>query len=153
MIARRLAPCVATAVQHTRSEAEQRACRFAFSFVLSSPISMFDLLFFHLLWVFALLAVVLAVCCVVNWLWPDESLDGSRIFMTVALFALIFDAALTFLVFADSQLRYGKFSSALAFGGRACTYGLAGAAGFCFARLREQRRSRRFQALRINAAP
>jgi hypothetical protein len=113
---------------------------------------MLELLLFHLLWIFALLAVVLAVCCVVNWLWPDESLDGSRIFVTVALFALGFDAALTFLVFADSQQRYGRFSSAIGFAGRACAYGLAGAAGFCFARLREQRRSRRFQALRITAA-
>jgi hypothetical protein len=112
---------------------------------------MLELLLFHLLWMFALLAVVVAVCCVVNWLWPDESLDGLRIFMAVSLFALAFDAALTFLVFADSQQRYGKFSTTVAFAGRASAYGLAAAAGFCFARLREQRRSRRFQALRMNA--
>jgi hypothetical protein len=113
---------------------------------------MLELLLFHLLWIFALLALVLAVCCVVNWLWPDESLDVLGVFVTVAVFALIFDAALTFLVFADSHQRYGAFSSTAAFAGRACAYGLAGAAGFCFARLRRQRRSRHFQALSMNAA-
>jgi hypothetical protein len=117
-----------------------------------SPISMLELLLFHLLWILALLALVLGVCCVVNWFWPDESLDGVRIFVTVAAFALVFDAALTFLVFADSQQRYGTFSSAIAFAGRACAYGLAATAGFCFARLRKQRQSRRFEALRMNAA-
>ncbi|GAB7526017.1 hypothetical protein [Paraburkholderia sp. 2C] len=113
---------------------------------------MLELLLFHLLWIVVLLALVLAVCCAVNWLWPDESLDRVRVFVTVAIFALIFDAALTFLVFSDSQPRYGMYSTALAFAGRACAYGLAATAGFCFARLRRQRRSRRFQALRINAA-
>jgi hypothetical protein len=113
---------------------------------------MLELLLFHLLWIFTLLAVVLAVCCVVNWIWPDESLDVLRVFVAVAFFALIFDAALTFLVFADSQQRYGTFSSTVAFARRACAYGIAATAGFCFARLRRQRRSRHFQALSMNAA-
>ena len=124
----------------------------AFSFALFSPISMLELLLFHLLWILALLALVLAVCCVVNWLWPGESLDGLRVFVTVAIFALVFDATLTFLVFADAQQRDGTFSSAIAFAGRACAYGLAATTGFCFARLRKQRQSRRFEALRMNAA-
>jgi hypothetical protein len=125
---------------------------FAFSFALFSSIPMLELLLFHLLWIVALLALALTVCCVINWLWPEESLDRLRVFVTVAIFALIFDAALTFLVFSDSQPRYGIYSSTIAFAGRACAYGLAATAGFCFARLRQQQRSRRFQALRMNAA-
>ena len=88
----------------------------------------------------ALLAAVLAVCCVVNRLWPDAPLDGARLFTTVAVCALIFDATLTFLVFADSQRRYGQFSTTGAFAERAGAYGLAAAASHAFARWRARRR-------------
>jgi hypothetical protein len=99
-----------------------------------------------LLWNLALLAIVLAVCYVANWLWPDTLLDGYRLFTAVAIFALAFDAVLTFAVFADSQRRYGQFSTPGAFAERACAYLLAGAAGLCFAWLRAHRRNARAAA-------
>jgi hypothetical protein len=55
----------------------------------------------------ALLAFVLAACHLGNRLIPGASLNGSHIFAALAWVALLLDAALTFLVFADSQNRYG----------------------------------------------
>ncbi|CAB3771629.1 hypothetical protein [Paraburkholderia solisilvae] len=88
----------------------------------------------------ALLTAVLTVCCVFNWLWPDAPLDGVRLFTWVAVCALVFDATLTFLVFADAQRRYGQFSTTGAFAERACAYGLAALASHGFARWRARRR-------------
>jgi hypothetical protein len=145
MIARRLAVCVCNSCAMQMREAPDIA--------LCSSITMFELLVFHLLWMAALLVAVATVCCIVNGLWPDASLDALCVFAAVACFALAFDAALTFLVFADAQQRYGQFSTTPAFAGRACAYGLAGTAGLGLARWRARRRARRVQALRMNAAP
>lgn len=80
---------------------------------------------FDLLSNLALLALVLAVCHLCNRYLPGASLDGMSIFAALACIALLLDAALTFLVFADSQNRYGHFSTPTAFCERAFAYGLA----------------------------
>ncbi len=82
----------------------------------------------------ALLAFVLAACHLCNRLMPDASLslNGSRVFTVLASIAFLFDAVLTFLVFADSQNRYGQFSTPVAFFERACAYLLAIVAAFAW---------------------
>ncbi|HEX7937152.1 MAG TPA: hypothetical protein VF573_29310 [Paraburkholderia sp.] len=73
----------------------------------------------------ALLAFVLAVCHLCNRFVPGASLNGSHIFSALASAAFLLDAALTFLVFADSQSRYGQFSTSSAFFERSGAYLLA----------------------------
>ncbi|ASV97128.1 hypothetical protein [Paraburkholderia aromaticivorans] len=80
---------------------------------------------FDLLSNLALLAFVLAVCRLCNRRIPGASLNGSHIFAVLACIAFLLDAALTFLVFADSQNRYGHLSTSTAFFERACAYWLA----------------------------
>lgn len=72
----------------------------------------------------ALLALVQIACCLHNRLTSGPAINGARVFAALALFALLFDAALTFLVFADAQTRYGQFSSRGAFIQRTCACGL-----------------------------
>jgi len=73
----------------------------------------------------ALLAFVLAACHLCNRFVPGASLNGSHIFAALASVAFLLDAALTFLVFADSQSRYGQFSTSTAFFERGGAYLLA----------------------------
>jgi fucose 4-O-acetylase-like acetyltransferase len=80
----------------------------------------------------ALLAVVLLVCHVCNRFIPGAALNGAHIFVALASSALLLDAALTFLVFADAQNRYGKFSESGAFMERASAYLLAALAALAW---------------------
>lgn len=80
---------------------------------------------FDLLSNLALLVLVLTACHLCNCVMPDASLNGARVFAVLALIALLFDTALTFLVFADSRNRYGQFSTPTAFFERTCAYLLA----------------------------
>ncbi|WP_429326247.1 hypothetical protein [Paraburkholderia sp. GAS348] len=80
----------------------------------------------------ALLAIVLIVCHLCNRLAPGAALNGAHIFVALALAALLFDAALTFLVFADAQTRYGTFSTPTAFFERASAYVLAAIAALAW---------------------
>lgn len=73
----------------------------------------------------ALLAIVLVACNGCNRLIPGAAIDGSRVFSALALAAMLLDAALTFLVFADSRTRYGQFSTPTAFFVRSAAYALA----------------------------
>jgi len=73
----------------------------------------------------ALLGFVLAACRLCNRRIPGAPLNGSHIFAALACIAFVLDAALTFLVFADSQNRYGHLSTSMAFFERACAYWLA----------------------------
>ncbi|MFL9983970.1 MULTISPECIES: hypothetical protein [Paraburkholderia] len=72
-----------------------------------------------------LLAIVLSACRLCNRLVPGAALNGAHIFVALVSAALLLDAALTFLVFADAQSRYGKFSTPTAFFERASAYVLA----------------------------
>jgi hypothetical protein len=56
---------------------------------------------------------------------PDLALNGDYIYLLLAATALVFDATLTFCVFADTPNRYGKFSTPGAFVERACAYTVA----------------------------
>ena len=80
----------------------------------------------------ALLAIVLFACYLCNRLVPGATLNGAHIFVALASAALVLDAALTFLVFADAQNRYGKFSESSAFFERASTYVLAAIAALAW---------------------
>lgn len=73
----------------------------------------------------ALLAIVLVACNGCNRLIPGAAIDGSRVFSALALTAMLLDAALTFLVFADARTRYGQFSTPTAFFARSAAYALA----------------------------
>jgi hypothetical protein len=83
-----------------------------------------------------ILAVVATVCCAINLTRTDVRLNGYHVFIGLVGAALLVDAALTFLVFADSQSRYGTFSTTHAFLQRAAAYLAACAIAFYFARLR-----------------
>ncbi len=80
----------------------------------------------------ALLAIVLSACHLCNRLVPGAALNGAHIFVALALAALLLDAALTFLVFADAQSRYGQFSTSSAFFERASAYVLAAIAALAW---------------------
>ncbi|GAB2908465.1 hypothetical protein GCM10027093_53140 [Paraburkholderia jirisanensis] len=101
-----------------------------------------------LFWSLALLAVVLCICCALNYLAPHAALDGCRVFALIALMAactLAFDSVLTFVVFADAQQRYGRFSTGDAFAGRALAYASVGAGALCAARWLAAKRKARSQ--------
>ncbi|HWT37432.1 MAG TPA: hypothetical protein VN289_14175 [Paraburkholderia sp.] len=70
----------------------------------------------------AILAVLLAAGCVVNRIRPGAYANGYLMFVVFIAVALLFDAALTFLVFADSQARYGRFSTTEAYVTRVAAY-------------------------------
>ncbi|AFT84590.1 hypothetical protein [Paraburkholderia phenoliruptrix] len=80
----------------------------------------------------ALLAIVLVACQLCNRLIPGVVLNGSRVFAALALTAVLLDAALTFLVFADARTRYGQFSTPSAFWVRSAAYALAIVAAFAW---------------------
>ncbi|WP_336298108.1 hypothetical protein [Paraburkholderia bryophila] len=77
-----------------------------------------------------LLTVVLIACHVYNRLTPGTALNGARVFVALEFAALLLDTALTFLVFADAQNRYGQFCTPAAFFKRVGTYGVAVLAAF-----------------------
>ncbi|HVE11044.1 MAG TPA: hypothetical protein VNE00_27575 [Paraburkholderia sp.] len=93
-----------------------------------------------LFWNLALLAVALCVCCALNCFTASAAIDACRLFALIAAGALALDAALTFLVFADAQPRYGRFSTGDAFAERAPAYMAACAAALYMARRRAVRR-------------
>lgn len=95
----------------------------------------------------ALLAIVRITCHLYNRFTPGRPpVNGSHVFAALALLALLFDAALTFVVFADSQSRYGQFSSPDAFVERASAYGLAVAAAFVWSYLARRLRPKQVSA-------
>ena len=93
-----------------------------------------------------ILAALLAACCVINWMRPDEKANGYRVFVVFVAIALVFDAALTFLVFADSQARYGKFSTTDAFLARMAAYLTASGIAVLLSRMRSRKEAGRAEA-------
>ncbi|WP_240057150.1 hypothetical protein [Paraburkholderia azotifigens] len=91
----------------------------------------------------AILAVLLAACCVVNRIRPDAGANGYLMFVAFVAVALLFDAVLTFLVFADSQTRYGKFSTTEAFMTRLAAYLTACGIAIGLSRMRSRRAAER----------
>ncbi|MFM0046502.1 hypothetical protein PQR05_21225 [Paraburkholderia sediminicola] len=80
----------------------------------------------------ALLTIVLIACHLCNRFVPGAAVNGAHIFVALVSAALLLDAALTFLVFADAQSRYGKFSTSSAFFERASAYVLAAIAALAW---------------------
>ena len=65
----------------------------------------------------AILATLLVACHLRNLARPDLDLNGGYAYLMLASTALVFDAALAFLVFACARRRYGKSSTPGAFVG------------------------------------
>ncbi|WP_338047368.1 hypothetical protein [Paraburkholderia susongensis] len=94
----------------------------------------------------ALFAIVSLACALYNRLGASATLSGPRMFAVFALLALVFDAVLTFFVFADAQSHYGQFSRAAAFFQRAGAYVLAIVAAFVLHHVVRRRRSTKLDA-------
>jgi hypothetical protein len=94
----------------------------------------------------AILATLLIACHLCNLARPD---------LVLAITALVFDAILTFCVFADAPSRYGKFGSSSAFVDRACAYALTCVlALYCARRMRARRlKAKAGEALVIRTSP
>ena len=102
----------------------------------------------------ALLAFVLAASHLCNRLIPGASLNGSHIFSRIGIgCTTLLDAALTFLVFADSQNRYGQFSTSTAFFERACAYLLAIIDAFTWRRVAQRAKVGDDKTLVIHTSP
>ena len=93
-----------------------------------------------------ILTVLLTACCVINWMRPDAKPNGYLVFVVFVAIALLFDAALTFLVFADSQARYGKFSTVQAFIPRLAAYVTACGIAIGLSRMRSRKAAGRADA-------
>ena len=74
---------------------------------------------------------------------------GYLVFVVFVAIALLFDAALTFLVFADSQARYGKFSTVQAFIPRLVAYLTASGIAIVLSRMRSRKATGRADACTV----
>jgi hypothetical protein len=90
----------------------------------------------------AILTTVLIACHLCNLTRPDLALNGGYVFVLLVATAMLFDATLTFLVFADAPSRYGKFSSPAEFVQRASACALACVIGLFVARRVRMRRAK-----------
>jgi hypothetical protein len=90
-------------VTHRRHEARVTTQRFHFSVVTNF---LLDLISNQII-----LAFMLAACCIINLARPGATPNDYLVFVAFLAIALVLDAALSFLVFADSQARYGQFST------------------------------------------
>lgn len=105
---------------------------------------------------FALLAIVVIACGLYNRFTPGPAINGAQVFAALALVAFVLDAALTFLVFADAQNRYGQFSTPAAFFARAAAYVLAIVAACTWHHVARRKRSTKIsadEALVIRTSP
>ncbi|MFP3565301.1 hypothetical protein [Paraburkholderia sp. SIMBA_030] len=102
------------------------------------------------------LAIVLVACRLCNRLIPGATLNGAHVFVALASAAWLLDAALTFLVFADAQNHYGKFSTSSAFFERAGAYALAAVAALAWGYVARRTRPAKAKAgdtLTIRSSP
>jgi hypothetical protein len=89
----------------------------------------------------ALLTIVVIGCGLYNRFTPGPAINSAHVFAALALAALLLDAALTFLVFADAQNRYGQFSTPAAFFARAAAYVLTIAIAFAWHHVARRKRA------------
>jgi hypothetical protein len=90
-----------------------------------------------------LLAVVQLVCWFIRAMRPDlRNVRGERVFIGMMVIACVFDAALTFLVFADASGPWQVYHPVSAFFARCLAYALAVGVALILA-LRATRRSQR----------
>jgi hypothetical protein len=90
---------------------------------------------FELVTNLAILAMLLTACHLCNLVRPEHALNGGYVFIVLAATALVFDATLTYCVFADAPGRYGKSSTSPAFIERASACAIARALALWCARL------------------
>jgi hypothetical protein len=105
----------------------------------------------------ALLAAVQLACWLIRAMRPDLTVRGTRVFIGMIALALVFDAALTFLVFADAGGPWRARNPEETFFERAAAYVLAAALAIAFARLAHKRSNARSKtppgALVIETSP
>jgi nitrate reductase gamma subunit len=89
-----------------------------------------------------LLAVVQLACWFIRAMRPDLSVRGERVFIGMMVIAGVFDAALTFLVFAEASGPWQVYHPVSAFFARCLAYAIAVAVALILAR-RATRRSER----------
>ncbi|QBQ96791.1 hypothetical protein [Paraburkholderia pallida] len=90
----------------------------------------------------ALLAAVQLTCGIVRAMRPDLRVHGTRVYIGVIALAFVFDAALTFLVFADAGGPWRNHKPADTFLARASAYLLAAVLAIALARLGYRRSAR-----------
>ncbi|MDR3100822.1 MAG: hypothetical protein LBV73_27635 [Paraburkholderia sp.] len=91
----------------------------------------------------ALLAAVQLACAIVRAMRPDLHVHGTRVFIGVVALAFVFDAALTFLVFADAGGPWREHKPAETFFARTTAYLLAAVLAIALARFGCRRSARR----------
>jgi hypothetical protein len=89
-----------------------------------------------------LLAAVQGVCWFIRAMRPDLSVRGERVFIGMMVIAGVFDAALTFLVFAEASGPWQVYHPVSAFFARCVAYALAVAVALMLGR-RATRRNQR----------
>ncbi|WP_322094651.1 hypothetical protein [Paraburkholderia bannensis] len=92
-----------------------------------------------------LLAAVHLVCWFVHAMRPDLSIPAERVFVGMIAIAFVFDAALTFLVFADATGPWQRYHPVSAFFARAVAYALAVTVALVHARRAAAKRAAREQ--------
>lgn len=91
----------------------------------------------------ALLSAVQLACAIVRAVRPELHLRGTRVFIGIIAIAFVFDAALTFLVFADAGGPWRVRNPVETFFARAAAYLLAIVLAFVLARVWRRRGARR----------
>ncbi|CAB3796769.1 hypothetical protein LMG28688_04381 [Paraburkholderia caffeinitolerans] len=91
----------------------------------------------------ALLAAVQLACAIARAMRPDLRVRGTLMFAGIIAIALVFDAALTFLVFADAGGPWRAHNPTETFYARAAAYLLAVVLAFVLARVWRRRSARR----------
>ncbi|HEV3430894.1 MAG TPA: hypothetical protein VG320_23685 [Paraburkholderia sp.] len=108
----------------------------------------------------ALLAAVHLVCWFIRAMRPDLTIHSERIFIGMMALAFVFDAALTFLVFAEASGPWQRYHPVSAFFARALAYVLAVVVALVLARRaaraaaqRDAGENRKDGALEIETSP
>jgi hypothetical protein len=91
----------------------------------------------------ALLAAVQLACWFIRAMRPDLTVRGTRVFIGMIALAFVFDAALTFLVFADAGGPWRARNPEETFFARAAAYVLAAALAIVLAQYVRKRSTRR----------
>ncbi|HKT96059.1 MAG TPA: hypothetical protein VJS30_05945 [Paraburkholderia sp.] len=91
----------------------------------------------------ALLAAVHLACGFIRAMRPDLRVRGTRVFIGVIALAFVFDAALTFLVFADAGGPWRDHKPAETFFARSAAYLLAAVLAIALARFGSRRSAQR----------
>ncbi|CAG9256597.1 hypothetical protein [Paraburkholderia unamae] len=101
-----------------------------------------------LLWNLALLVAVRVGCWLIHCTRPDLTLHGTRVFVVLMAIALVFDTAITFLVFADAGGAWKAHNPSETWPERALAYALAALLALLAARRARRVESRKARSTR-----